>query len=228
MIIEGGNIADWDKKGEALPHRSMGEVHNDISQFEESLRDKEMYLKMSTGLEDSAEEQRALYLLGQSYQRIAITDALEDRRKSFIKALDYYEKSFNAVKGIPARDLAKGEREVMRARCLRNLASINWHLGNKELFNKYFEKARDALSLDDGKRQFEDLHGLYDDAANLLLGGDYSDLKLADTYSKISVEKAQRVHGQNEKSCQYFSLVTRSKVQIVKEEFHLLRTPHYG
>ena len=44
-------------------------------------------------------------------------------------------------------------------------------------------------------------------------------MKLADTYSKISVEKAQRVHGQNEKSCQYFSLVTRSKVQIVKEEF---------
>ena len=94
-------------KGKALAHRSIGE-------FSKSIEHKKIYLKIATDLQDPAEEQRALYLLGQTYQSIAISESTNSK-KNFSKAHDYFEKSLNAVKGIPARELDKGEREVMRA-----------------------------------------------------------------------------------------------------------------
>ena len=96
-----------DMKGKALAHRSIGE-------FSKSIEHKKIYLKIATDLQDPAEEQRALYLLGQTYQSIAISESTNSK-KNFSKAHDYFEKSLNAVKGIPARELDKGEREVMRA-----------------------------------------------------------------------------------------------------------------
>ena len=214
-------MCSGDSKGAALAHRSIGEVLQDLMQFDESIRHKKQYLAIAIQLQDSAEEQRALYVVAQTYQALAESSVAgaAAKEKNSSKALEHFERSLAAVMGIPASDLERGEREIMRTRCLRNLASISWQLGRKERFAHFFSKAKDALSGEAVRKHYEDHYGLYDEAANLLLTGDEDDLKQADTYSRHSLEMALKVHGKRERLCHYLALFTRSKVQILQEEF---------
>jgi tetratricopeptide (TPR) repeat protein len=203
--------ASGDAKAEALAHRSLGKVLLLLSRFEESIEHKERYLLMAKELRDAAEEQRALYGLGQAKLPMA-----EEQ-----PALEYFRKSLNSVREIPACQLGKGEREIMKARCLRSLAGIRWARTERAGFQQLLGQAREALGSADAKKHFmEDIHGLYDEAANLLMAGDgLEDLKKADEYSNLSVLNAQKVHGKREKVCYCNALVTRSKVLILQEKF---------
>ena len=205
-----------DSKGLALAHRSLGEVLQELQQFQESIGHKETYLEMAIQLQDAAEEQRALYVLGQTY--LAMADTL-DRETNAGRALDYFGKSLKAVEAIPLCEVEKGEKSIMRARCLRNLATVNWSLGKRENFFHFFTKAKDILESADSRQKFEDLHGLYDEASNLLLAGSEEDFKLSVKYSKESLGKALHVHGKKLRVCHFGALVTRSKVQIVQEDY---------
>ena len=197
-----------DDKGEALAHRSIGEVLLSLSEFEESLVHSRKYLSIARRLQDAAEEQRALYVLGQAYMDSGrINDSLK-----------YFERSHNAVKAIPwSGEVGKAERGIMRARCLRNMASINWQLGRKEQFEELFERARVELCQIDTKDRFEDLWGLYDEAANITLVGD--DLKTAKRYSDSSESSAKKVHGKRSRMCWFRSQVTKAKVALLQEQF---------
>ena len=166
------------------------------------------YLSIARRLQDAAEEQRALYVLGQAHMDSG----------SLNNSLEYFQRSLNAVKAIPwSGEVGKAERGIMRARCLRNMASINWQLGKKEKFEEFFERARVELSQLDTKDRFEDLWGLYDEAANLTLVGD--DLKTAKRYSDYSESSAKKVHGKRSRMCWFRSQVTKAKVALLQEQF---------
>ena len=81
----------------------------ELQQFQESIGHKETYLEMAIQLQDAAEEQRALYVLGQTY--LAMADTL-DRQSNAVRALDYFGKSLKAVEAIPLCEVEKGEKPL--------------------------------------------------------------------------------------------------------------------
>ena len=210
------NPFSGDDKGEALAHRSIGEVLLNLFEFKESLSHSKKYLSIARRLQDAAEEQRALYVLGQAHLDMALNQ--DASSSSLNNSLEYFQRSLNAVKAIPwSGEVGKAERGIMRARCLRNMASINWQLGRKDKFEEFFERARVELSQLDTKDRFEDLWGLYDEAANLTLVGD--DLKTARRYSDSSESSAKKVHGKRARMCWFRAQVTKSKVFLLQEQF---------
>jgi len=204
-----------DDHGEALAERAIGENLLSLFEFEESLVHSKKYLAIARRLQDAAEEQRALYVLGQAHLDMAINQ--EEAAGSLNNSLEYFQRSLNAVKAIPSGEVGIGERIIMKARCLRNMASINWQLRRRDKFEELFDKAKRELGQLDTREKFEDLFGLYDEAANLMLVGD--DLQTAKIYTDLAESSAKKVKGKKERICWFRSQVTKSKVLILQEDF---------